>query len=150
VRACSPYGIPASGIASQRLADDAELVAQRVLIVDDSPTFLQMAGTLLEREGLEVVGVASTTAEALRREEELRPDVVLVDIGLGAESGFDLAQRLVADCRGERPAVILVSTYAEADFAELIAASPAAGFVYKPELSAPAIRGILARRALNR
>jgi CheY-like chemotaxis protein len=122
-------------------------MAQRVLIVDDSSAFLKTAGALLEREGLEVVGVASTIAEALQRVEQLRPEVVLVDIGLGGESGFDLAQRLEEKARGDRPVVILISTHAEEDFAELIAASPAVGFVYKPELSAPAIRGILERRS---
>jgi DNA-binding NarL/FixJ family response regulator len=40
-----------------------------------------------------VVGVAATSAEALRLEQELRPDVALVDIRLGGESGFDLARR---------------------------------------------------------
>ena len=66
----------------------------RCLIVDDNASFLDAATNLLEREGLDVVGVASTSDEALRQAEELRPDVVLVDIMLGTESGFDLARRL--------------------------------------------------------
>ena len=44
-----------------------------------------------------VVGVASSIAEALRQARALRPDVILVDIGLGDESGFDLAQLLARD-----------------------------------------------------
>jgi CheY-like chemotaxis protein len=52
---------------------------------------------LLEREGVAVVGIATTSAEALRLEEQLRPDVVPVDIRLGDESGFDLARRLRGD-----------------------------------------------------
>jgi PleD family two-component response regulator len=58
-----------------------------VLIVDDSWLFLEAARGRLEREGLRVVGVAATSAEALRRAEELRPEVVLVDIMLGEERG---------------------------------------------------------------
>jgi DNA-binding NarL/FixJ family response regulator len=73
----------------------------------------------------------------------LRPEVVLADIALGGESGFDLARRLAGYHRGGGPAVILISTHAGADFADLIAESPAAGFVPKPELSAEAIRRIL-------
>jgi DNA-binding NarL/FixJ family response regulator len=69
-------------------------MAVGVLIVDDNQLFLEAARGLLERQGLRVVGVAATTAEALRRAEELRPEVVLVDITLGGESGFDLARRL--------------------------------------------------------
>jgi CheY-like chemotaxis protein len=61
-----------------------------VLIVDDNPLFLEAARDLLEREGQHVVGVAATSAEALQRAEELRPEVVLVDIMLGSESGSAL------------------------------------------------------------
>ena len=116
-----------------------------VLIVDDSRLFLQAARVLLEREGLRVVGVAVTAAQALRRAAELRPDVVLVDIMLGGESGFDLARRLAGHDQGGGAAVILISTYAEADFADLIADSPATGFLSKGELSAHAIRRIADR-----
>ena len=104
----------------------------RCLIVDDNRPFLDAARLLLEREGVAVVGVATTSAEALRLEEELRPDVVLVDIRLGDESGFDLARRLSVT-------VILISTDAESEYAEEIAASPAAGFIPKPRLSAAAV-----------
>jgi DNA-binding NarL/FixJ family response regulator len=114
-------------------------VPLRCLIVDDSSAFLEAAGTLLEREGMAVVGVASSCAEALGRTEELHPDVVLVDIGLGRESGFELARRLAETDSGQL-AVILISTHAEADFADLIADSQAAGFLPKSELSADAIR----------
>ncbi len=112
----------------------------RCLIVDDSPRFLDAARGLLERQGVRVVGVASTGADALRRTTELRPDVTLVDIDLGGESGLELARRL-HDQAGQVPApVILISTHAEQDYAELIAASPAVGFLPKTALSARAIR----------
>ena len=67
---------------------------------------------------------------------------ILVDIFLGEESGFELARHLAEDGRGQGDAatVILISTHAEADLADLIAASPAAGFLPKAELSAKAIR----------
>jgi DNA-binding NarL/FixJ family response regulator len=122
-------------------------MAFRVLIVDDSRFFLEAARTLLEREGLSVVGVASTTAEAIRQNEELRPEVALVDINLGGESGFELARGLSEQDDDGRLKVILVSTHAEADFAELIAESPAHGFLPKSELSAEAIRRILNGRS---
>jgi DNA-binding NarL/FixJ family response regulator len=116
-------------------------MASRVLIVDDNTPFLDAARSLLELEGLDVAGVASTAAEALRGAEQLRPDAVLVDISLAGESGLDLARSLAARDGGWP--VILMSTHAEADFADLIAESPATGFVSKVELSADAIRRIL-------
>ena len=116
----------------------------RCLLVDDSPRFLDAARGLLEGQGVMVVGQASSSAEALRRAEELRPDVTLLDIDLGGESGLALARRL-SDQEGPAP-VILISTHAEQDYAELIAASPAIGFLPKTALSADAIRGLLADR----
>jgi CheY-like chemotaxis protein len=111
----------------------------RYLIVDDNRRFRDVARGLLEREGAAVVGAAADSAEALRRVAELRPDVVLVDIDLGGESGLDLARRLDGTTR-----VILISTRAEQDYAELIAASPAVGFLAKVELSTAAIQRLLA------
>ena len=87
--------------------------------------------------------MAATAAQALRRTAELRPEIVLVNISLGDESGFDLARRLAGHDRGGGAAVILISTHSEADFADLIAESPAAGFLSKGELSADAIRRIV-------
>ena len=89
-----------------------------------------------------MVGIASTTTAALRQTRHALPDVVLVDIMLGDESGFDLAQRL-ADMDSGGIAVILISTQEESDFADLIEAAPVAGFVPKSELSASAIRRLI-------
>jgi two-component system, NarL family, nitrate/nitrite response regulator NarL len=114
----------------------------RCLIVDDNAYFLEAARVLLERQGINVVGVAPTGAEALRLAGELDPDVTLLDIDLGGESGFDLAPRL-AEGAGTRSAVILISTYPKKDFAGLIAASPAVGFLAKSDLSAAAIQELL-------
>ena len=114
----------------------------RCLIVDDNLPFLEAATDLLDREGFDVVGVASDSAEALRLAKELRPDVALVDIDLGDEDGFELARQLSGSSR-----VILVSTHAEADLAHLIATSPALGFISKAQLSAQAILDTLERAA---
>jgi len=114
--------------------------------VDDNESFLQAARLLLEREGLGVAGVASRGTEALRQVEALHPDVILVDICLGEESGLELTRRLVENRPAGETTVILISTHTEADFADLIADSPAAGFLPKAELSADSIRRILDER----
>jgi DNA-binding NarL/FixJ family response regulator len=121
---------------------EAEWVPLRVLIVDDNDLFLESARVLLEREGLTVAGVASTIAEARRQVQSLQPEVVLVDVALGKENGFELAQGLVEDGL-VHGAVILISTRSAQDFACLIAESAAAGFLSKQELSASAIRRIV-------
>jgi CheY-like chemotaxis protein len=113
----------------------------RCVLVDDDASFLKVAQALLESDGVTVAGVASTCAEAVQRVETLRPDVVLLDIRLGRESGFDAARQLADN--GQTAAVIMISTHAGSDYADLIAESPVNGFLPKAELSAAAIRRIL-------
>ena len=116
-------------------------VSLRCLIVDDNPGFREAARSMLESDAIEVVGEASNAADARALVAELRPAVVLVDIDLGEENGFDLAQALA---REDHTSLILISTHSEVDFADLIAASPAVGFIAKSELSARAVRELLA------
>jgi DNA-binding NarL/FixJ family response regulator len=113
----------------------------RCLVVDDSSRFAETARVMLERDGVTIVGVASNAADAIARAAELDPDVILVDIGLGTDSGFDLARRL--DEASSPWQVVLTSTDAREDFADLIAVSPAVGFVPKSQLSGQAIRELL-------
>jgi DNA-binding NarL/FixJ family response regulator len=115
----------------------------RCLIVDDNDSFLQASRALLEGQGITVVGVAATAAEGLQRAEELKPEVALVDIDLGEDSGFELARQLANGAGPGRPNVILVSTHPEDDFADLIAESPALGFIPKSDLSARAVENLL-------
>jgi DNA-binding NarL/FixJ family response regulator len=108
------------------------------LIVDDYEPFLKAARANLEQQGMAVVGVATNGTEALRQARELSPDVALVDISLGLESGFDVAWEI----NPYVGSVILISSndrYADDDYAGLIAGSPAAGFLGKAALSADAI-----------
>jgi CheY-like chemotaxis protein len=121
-------------------------MAIRCLIVDDNQRFAQTASEILKEDGIDVLGVASGGCEAVRLARELRPDLALVDIDLGEESGLDVACRLRADDRGAlADAVILISTHAQEEFAELIAGGPAVGFIAKAELSAEAIEALLVR-----
>jgi DNA-binding NarL/FixJ family response regulator len=113
----------------------------RILIVDDSRHFLDAARGALEQDGLSVVGVASTSSEALQLARELRPDGILVDIDLGDESGLDLAREFASV---ESAPVVLISAYPESELADLIAASPAVGFVSKSQLSAGAVSRLIA------
>jgi DNA-binding response OmpR family regulator len=112
-------------------------VELRCLIVDDSRRFMDAARRLLELQSVRVVGVATTCAEAESLASALRPDVALVDVGLGEESGFDVAGRL------DDVPVIMISTRDAADLGHLVEESPAIGFLPKSRLSGPAIRQLL-------
>lgn len=115
----------------------------RVLVVDDSPTFLTVVVRLLERDGLTVVGTATSSAEALARADDLHPEVALIDVHLGSESGLDLARRMVGDDRPRATPVILMSTHSEEELAPLVRQGPALGFVTKQALSGSEIRRLL-------
>jgi DNA-binding NarL/FixJ family response regulator len=114
----------------------------RCLIVDDNAGFREEMRGLLAEQGLDVVGGAGSAAEARRQIAELRPDVALVDIDLGGESGLELTRQL-REQQGPVPDLILISTHDEAEYADLIDASPAIGFLAKIDLSAATIRQML-------
>ena len=113
------------------------------LIVDDNPRFGDEARSLLEQEGISVVGLAGSGDEAVRLTEALAPDLALVDVGLGEESGFDVVRRLADELKEQAPAVIFISTYDEQEFSDRIAASSGLGFIAKARLSADSIRQLL-------
>jgi DNA-binding NarL/FixJ family response regulator len=114
------------------------------LIVDDSPQFFEAARQLLDDDGITVVGFAATADEAIDETLALRPDVVLVDVDLGIESGFDVAERLAGLPQGGPP-VVLISAESGTELAELVAASGALGFISKTDLSGDSILELLAR-----
>lgn len=120
--------------------------SHRYLIVDDSPTFCAAATRSFEAAGMTVVGSASTLAAAVELAVAARPDVILVDIDLGGESGFDVVDALDRSVT-PRPTMILVSTHEYEDFAELVEASPAIAFVQKFELTPNLILRTVGRTA---
>jgi DNA-binding NarL/FixJ family response regulator len=67
----------------------------RLVLIEDHQALREGLELLLGREGCEVVGTAGTAAEGLELIERLEPDVSLVDIRLGEESGIDLTRRLL-------------------------------------------------------
>jgi CheY-like chemotaxis protein len=119
----------------------------RCVIVDDNEAFLEVAAASLSGDGLVILGTATTSADAVVQVSEQNPDVVLIDVNLGRESGFDLARRLVEQFPHLAAGVVLISSRAEDDFGSLIEASPAIGFVTKKDLSATAVRNLVASRS---
>jgi DNA-binding NarL/FixJ family response regulator len=115
----------------------------RCVIVDDSSVFLTEARRLLESQGATVVGVAATSDDAVQRVQELDPDVTLLDLHLDGVSGFDVALRLFQEAGVDRARMILISSSAQDDYAELIADCPVAGFLSKSALSVDRIRELM-------
>ena len=129
-----------------RSCNRARPIPLRYLIVDDNTSFREEMRGLLVEQGLDVVGGAGSAAEGLRQIAELRPDVALIDIDLGGESGLELARQL-REQPGQSavPHLILISTHDGAEYADPIVASSAIGFLAKSELPAASVSRMLAR-----
>ena len=113
-----------------------------VLIADDHPSFRAIARRLLEAVGFDVVGEAPDGHEAIAAAQRLRPDLVLLDVQLPDIDGFEVAARL--EQSGLESVVVLTSSRDAADYAPLLARSPARAFIPKAELSGAVLAGLLA------
>ena len=116
-------------------------MTRTVLIVDDHPSFRASARMLLEAEGFDVIGEAEDGLSALRAVEELRPDVVLLDVQLPDIDGIEVAARLSEN--GSGPAIVLTSSRDLADLGLVRERSPVRGFIPKAELSGAALEALL-------
>jgi len=131
------------------------MTAGRVLLVDDHAGFRATARRLLESEGWTVVGEAADGVSALASAARLRPDLVLLDIGLPDLDGFAVAERLAgAGTAGTpeagAPDVVLISSRDRAAYADRIASSAAVGYIAKDDLDGEALRALLAAAGASR
>ena len=117
------------------------MTGQRILVVDDHAGFRTTARRWLEAEGWTVVGEASDGAAALLAAGTLRPDVVLLDIGLPDMDGFVVAEMMAGD---GAPDVVLVSSRDPGVYAGRLATSVAIGFIAKEDLDGDGLRALLA------
>ena len=114
--------------------DTAAAEKSRILIVDDHPLFREGLRQLIERDPeLSVCGEAADATEAQQAIVQQKPDLVLVDISLGATSGIDLI-KAIKNQYDELP-VLVVSMHDESLYAERSLRAGAMGYVMKHEPS---------------
>jgi DNA-binding NarL/FixJ family response regulator len=104
----------------------------RVLLVDDDDAFRNSAAQVLTERGYDVVGQASTVAEARAAIGRLHPDALLLDVNLPDGNGVAFATELARD--GGSPRVLLASTDSSGVTQRLLERSGATGFLPKPDL----------------
>ncbi|HWO65227.1 MAG TPA: response regulator transcription factor [Umezawaea sp.] len=112
-----------------------------VLVVDDDSSFRELAIGLLRSWGHDVVGEAGSVAEAVERVTELRPDTVLIDIGLPDGDGFQLIARM--RLMSWRPRVLLISSDSSAATDSEARQAGAVGFVPKTDMAGSQFRRML-------
>ena len=116
-------------------------MSRTVLVVDDHDGFRAGARALLEADGFEVVGEAADGVSALEAARRLRPEGVLLDVQLPGIDGFEVAERLAAEC--DPPAVVLISSRERHSYRRQLATSPVRGFIAKGELSGECLAGLV-------
>lgn len=107
-------------------------MSHSVLIVDDHPIVRQGLKSLLSSyETFEVIGEAGSVAEAVDRYRSVRPDVTLVDIRLGGDSGLDLLDELL--CEDPDAKVVIVSSFGDDEYIDRSLKAGAKGYVLKAD-----------------
>lgn len=107
-------------------------VSLSVLLIDDDPAFRHLARRTLAATPMTVIGEAEDAASGASAARDLKPDVMLVDVGLPDGDGITLAHELSALPWG--PRIVLTSVDADAASPEEVERSGAAGFVPKSDL----------------
>jgi len=103
-----------------------------VLLIDDDPSFRRLARRTLARTRLEVVGEADTAASGASAARKLKPQAMLVDVGLPDRDGIALAGELSRLPWG--PRIVLTSVDPDAASAEEVRLSGALAFIPKHDL----------------
>lgn len=116
-----------------RIPDNPDLRGARVLVVDDEPDARELVEAVLAESGCEV-RIAGSTAEALRLIEQWIPDVLVADIGMPGEDGYELIRKTRAMERraGFRLAAVALTAYASAEDRERAIAAGFKMHVSKP------------------
>jgi DNA-binding NarL/FixJ family response regulator len=114
-----------------------------ILIVDDDARFRTQARDVLEADGFVVIGEAVDGASGLEAAQTLRPDYVLLDIGLPDIEGFEVAKTLAVN--GPPPWVVLTSSRDARAYGRRLTNGHFVGFIPKERISGPAIRALVDR-----
>ena len=113
----------------------------RILLVDDHTIVRLGLKTLIgDQPDLEVVGEASTAAEAVRAAERLRPDVVLMDIRMPGEGGIEATRQITT--RFPQSKVVMLTSFADDELVVRAIRAGAAGYVLKQVDNAELLRAI--------
>jgi CheY-like chemotaxis protein len=112
-----------------------------VLVVDDDSSFRDLARRFLEQAGVLVAGEASSVCAARAAAQQLKPEAVLLDVGLPDGDGMTLAGELTM--LPWRPRIVLTSCDASVGSDEAVERSGAAAFIPKDKLGDGAIRALV-------
>ena len=120
-----------------------------VLIVDDDASVRELLVFLIKKEGFQL-DTAADGEEALRKSQQLSPDLILLDLMLPKLGGFEILRELQDDATAGIPIVIITGRYTERSTSDMIKQEPnVIEFIekpLKPQLLLSAIHKILKPR----
>jgi len=113
----------------------------RVLVVDDCEPFRRFVCSRLEsRPDFEVIGEASDGLEAVEKAQVLKPDLILLDIGLPSLNGIEAARRISSLIPATT--ILFVSQISDADVVQEALSNGAIGYVWKQDAGIDLLRGV--------
>jgi CheY-like chemotaxis protein len=122
-----------------------ETTSSRVLVVEDSDLFRNfICSTLRERPELQIVDEVSDGLQAVRRAEELQPDLILLDIGLPSLNGIEASRRIHKFSPGSK--ILFVSQECSPDVVREALGTGASGYVVKPDAGSELLKAVSAVR----
>jgi DNA-binding NarL/FixJ family response regulator len=119
----------------------------RMLVVDDYAPFCQLIRAMLQRAEFQVIGQASDGLEAVRKTQELQPDLILLDVSLPSLNGLETAKRIRTVAPSSK--ILFISQESDSDVVREALALGALGYVHKSRAQTelwPAIEAVLAGR----
>ena len=113
----------------------------RILVVDDYEAFRRFVRSALgKRAELQIVGEVSDGFEAVQKVEELKPDLVLLDIGLPTLNGIEAARRMSKLAPGSK--VIFLTQENDSDVVQAALSNGAKGYVLKSDAESELVQAI--------
>lgn len=103
-----------------------------VLLADDNPAILEHVAHLLEPE-FEIVGAVLDGESALRAYEQIKPDILVLDISMGDLSGLDVARRILQ--LGYQSRIVFLTVHEEAEFVCAALGAGGSAYVVKSRLT---------------
>ena len=124
---------------------DADRPSVRVLVVDDYEPFRRfVCSTLRKISELQIVGEASDGLEAVRKAEELQPDLIVLDIGLPTLNGIEVIRRLPKLC--PKCKILVLSQQSSVDVMQEVLSLGSLGYVVKAHAGSELLVAVAAVR----
>ena len=111
----------------------------RLVLADDNPEVLETLADMLQPDYV-VAGALSNGTSVLQQVDELKPDVIILDISLPDMTGFDVVRQLKK--RGCSAKVIFLTVHENIDFVRAAFELDAAGYVFKSRISSDLVEAI--------